>query len=286
MILGGCDSDSAEPGMLPETVHGWVPDGEDGRYDADTLYDYIDGGAEVYRALGVRSVVGRRYVREGAPEIYADVFDMGSAAGAYGAYHHDPREGQPAEIGTESEVQEGALAFWKDRFFVSILAMDTDDETYAAVLEIGRSVDRAIAGSADVPPLVAALPPDGLLADHVRYFRGPMLLNRYVDLGENNPLGLAETTEGVLARYRVAPPDGSEPGGDQTLLVVEYESAERAELGLAGLDRLRAPAGEGSWNGARTRGRFLVAVRGAPAPQAAESSLEDALSRLERQETP
>ena len=43
-----------------------------------------------------------------------------------------------------------------------------------------------------------------LLEDHVRYFRGPMLLDRYYSLGDGNPLGLDDATEGVLARYRIA----------------------------------------------------------------------------------
>jgi hypothetical protein len=282
MALHGCGADRQPAGMLPDEVNGWTPDGEDGRYDADTLYDYIDGGAEVYRALGVVSVVGRRYAKEGAPEIIADVFDMGSSEGAYGAYHHDPREGGTAGPGTESEYIAGALAFWKGRYFVSVLAMDDTEDVKEAVLSIGRHVADAIVGEGAAPEIVAVLPEAGLLEDHVRYFRGPMLLDRYYSLGDGNPLGLDDSSEGILARYRISIDEGEDV--DYVVLVVRFATPDRADLGLAALGRMRPP--ESIEEGAVTRGPFLVAVFGVPDRETAQAVLEEVSARTTNLESP
>jgi len=127
--MAGCGG--ADPaslcGLLPAEVHGWEATGPGQLYDPDSLYEYIDGGAEVYRALNVRAVCARTYARESAPEFTADLFEMGSPADAFGAYHHDMREGEPAGVGQESELADGSLAFWKGPYFVSILLMEEDE---------------------------------------------------------------------------------------------------------------------------------------------------------------
>ena len=68
--------------------------GKESPVTADTLFDFIDGGAEVYRSFNVQRVVSRRYGRTGAPDLMADLFDMGSSRDAFGAYHHDIRDGK------------------------------------------------------------------------------------------------------------------------------------------------------------------------------------------------
>ena len=72
--------------LLPAEALGWRGDGADESVDRDGLFSLIDGGAEAYRALNVRRVGARRYVKAGAPDVVVDVFDMGSSADAYGAY--------------------------------------------------------------------------------------------------------------------------------------------------------------------------------------------------------
>ena len=126
--------------VLPDKAGGYLPQGEDGRYDRDTLFDLINGGAEVFLALNVRAVISRRYAKAGAPELTVDVFDMGSDADAYGAYHHDIREGKSAGFGNESELGGSSVFFWKDRYYVSVVAFANTDASRTAVVEMGKAV--------------------------------------------------------------------------------------------------------------------------------------------------
>ena len=45
--------------LLPTSFGEWRAKGVDGFYDRDNLFDLIDGGAEVYRALNLRLAINR-----------------------------------------------------------------------------------------------------------------------------------------------------------------------------------------------------------------------------------
>lgn len=274
--------------LFPREIGGWTADGPDGLYDAETLYAYIDGGAEVYRHLNVQSVLGRRYVRRGAPEIIADLFDMGSAADAFGAFHHDRREGEQAGVGRESEYEAGALAFWKGRYFASILAMEETPEARRTVLDLGRRIAESIEQEGEPPPLARLLPEGGLVRSQVHYFHTQPSLDMYLPLPGRDLLGLTRKTEGLLARYRV-PAGGSDSHPPCALLLVAYPSAPEAQGALERLAGEVAPSaapgqaargGDGTWGGALAIGEILAAVLEASSGREVEALLEEAATRI------
>jgi hypothetical protein len=290
MMASGCSGPDEIAGILPVEVRGWTAVEPDGVYTGETLYEYIDGGAEVYRALNVRQVTGRTYEKPGAPEIIVDLFDMGSTSDAFGAYRHDLRTGEPAGIGRESELTEGSLAFYKGPYFVSIITLEETEASRDAMLEIGRRIDAAISQGGQPPELVRYLPEEGALSEQVHYFHTHESLNVYFSLGEGNPLLLHEKTEGIVARYA-----GDRAGGEAgpyTLLLVRYPSREEAREAIAGLLEMRfegagddgaAQGEDGSWQAARLVGEILACVFGAPTREEAERALSEVEGRASRE---
>jgi len=254
--------------LLPDEVRGWTQGRADGLYTHDTLYDLIDGGAEVYRALNVRAVLSREYVKPGATDIVVDLFDMGSAADAYGAFHHDMREGEDTGVGDESEAFGGSVAFWRDRFFVSEVALDDDTATCEALREIGFAVSVAIPSEGQPPALVRALPAAGLVASQIHYFHDKSLLDRHLFLGERNLLDLDATTEGVVARYRLSDPTGTRAGPNTALLLARYPSPARAGRALAGI------ASAPKLSASRQLGHAIACVFDAPGQAQAQRLIE------------
>jgi hypothetical protein len=269
---------SADPqnlaGLLPAEIQGFRIGGRDRVYNFDTLFQLIDGGAEVYRALNVRTVLNRRYVREGAPGIIVDVFDMGSSQDAFGAYHHDMREEKDARVGQESEYAAGALQFWKDRYFVSVVALDETEDSTRAVLALGKAIAAAIPRKGAVPKLVEWLPSTGLIRAQVHYFHDWVSLNRRYMLAEENLLELDRSTEGVLARYRCGskPAEGTR-SQSLVLVLIDYPSRRSAEQAhrrfldkyLSGADQHGVARTENNlWAGSRQVGTLFVGVFDAP----------------------
>jgi hypothetical protein len=210
---------------LPEQVCGWVAQKPDGLYDAKTLHSYIDGGAEVYLEFNVRRVLARRYVKEGAPEILADVFDMGSSEDAFGAYHHNLREGLCPGVGRESEYMTGALYFWKDRYFVSIMAYQETEDVKQTIVQLAKAVAAAIPEEGAPPEILRFLPKTGASSTQIHYFHGHVYLNVHYFISEDNLLGLGKDTEGLLAQYPAA---GEGSPARYVLVLVRYPSKARA----------------------------------------------------------
>jgi len=266
--LSAPSGDPPDPAsLLPGQVLGYVPQEKDGVYTADTLYELLDGGAEVYRSFHVRRVVSRRYGKPGAPDILADLFDMGSSRDAFGAYHHDIRDGRDATAGVESDMAGSSLSFWKDRYFVSLVALADTPDTRRAVLDLGREIAAKIRGTGERPKILRLLPRSGLMKERVSYFHDWTYLNTRHVIADENLLLLDEETEGILARYRDEAGKGSRPS--HLLLLVRYPTKERAKQAvekflagyLPGADRRGiARRKEGKWAAAQAAGDLVVVV--------------------------
>jgi len=244
----------------------WQAGEEDETYDRDTLYAYMNGGAEVFLAFDFREVFVRRYSRNGAEDIVLDIYDMGSPAEAFGVFSCD-REDPAAGIGQGSEFGFGMLRFWRNRFFVTIMTTGEDEAADAAVLDLGRAVAEELGPDGEPPALLKLLPTDGLIDDRTSYFHSNINLNNRYFITSENILGLGNDTECVFAEYKG---DGAE---SVKLLVVSYPESARAdatfdsfilgympEAGESGLAKME----DGGWTLAAVHDEYLSIVFDAP----------------------
>lgn len=252
--------------LLPAEAAGWRPAARDAVYTPETLFEYIDGGAELYISYGVRRVLSRRYVRPGQKDatITVDVFDVGAAANAFGLYSHS-REKPTDEIGQGSEYAGGLLFFWKGPYYVSVLGFPAGPEVERAVKSIGTSIAAAIRETGTVPAIITSLPPKGLVTRSVRYFRHYIWLNSHAFISDENILQMADNCEGVLARYQAG-------AASWVLLVVRYPDAASAGKAHASFTAAYLPGAtggvarrpDGKWAGSTLQKDQIVAVLDAP----------------------
>ena len=219
--------------LLPTQMAGWRASQEDRTYTRDTLYEYMDGAAEIYLAYDFDRLLVREYLRESGPRIAAEIYRTSSSADAHGIFSHDT-DGEETTVGQEAIYAAGLLRFWKNRIFVRLLAERDTDEARAAVMALGREVARAIPGEGEKSVLVACLPSEGLLGESVRYFHKQVSLNAHYYLADSNLLNLSEKTEGVLARYR-------RNERKVRLLLVGYRGSEEAKTAYDQFGRVYFP---------------------------------------------
>ncbi len=261
---------------LPRSTGVWTAQDPDRTYDAETIFDYIDGAGEVYRAYNMRRCLSRRYTAKDAPPIVLDVFDMGSFADAFGVFTHD-RDGEPVDAGQEGLYRPGWLSFWKGRFFVSIYAERETKGAKEAVFALARAVDSSIGERGPKPEILAQLPPGGLEEQSVRYLHHPMLLNYHYYLSDENLLSLGPETEALLASYR-------RQEERARLLLVRYPGVEKARAAHREFLAHYLPGGEGGkavrlengkWSAAAGKGRVLSIVLEADSRSLAEDLLQE-----------
>jgi hypothetical protein len=262
---------------IPRTILGWRAIGDDRVYDTRTIYDYLDGGAEVYLAFDLKRVFARKY--QGLSEVWIalDIYEMGSPEEAFGVFSCD-REDPTAGIGQESEYGPGLLRFWQGRFFVSATASGDEQAAKEPILALGRAVAPLLGPDGARPALLELLPLQGLIKDRTSYFHDAINLNNRFFISAENILNLDKKTECALGEY------AAEAGSGETvkLLLVRYSTEALARTASYGSLRFTTPlaqgpnapqAEKGRWNTGRLHGRILALVFNAPSREYAESLL-------------
>lgn len=214
---------SSAPGLgplLPADVSGWKPSGDDRVFTRDTIFDYLDGGGEIYLAYAFRSVLVREYVDDTGARLVAEVYDMSNSADAFGIFAND-QDGEDAAVGNEGLYGAGLLRFWKGRYFVRLMAERETAGTKDLLMGLGLRVAAAVRGPGAKPRLLAALPDAGREAKSIRYFHKQVSLNAQYYLADENVLNLDERTEVALAKYRAG-------DGKAMVLVCRYPSEAEA----------------------------------------------------------
>ena len=251
---------------IPKKIGSWTAIGEDRIYDRETLFDYMDGGAEVYLAFDYRDVWTRRYADPGGRELTLDIYDMGSSAEAFGIFSCD-REDPPAGIGQDSEYGFGLLRFRQGRYYVAVTATFDDEAIGKVILELGREVVKHLGPPGPGPDMLAFLPAAGLRADRTSYFHSAINLNNRFFVSSENILQLERSTDCVFAEFEAGV---QEPA---SLLLIRYPDEAKAgaarrsflagyapEAGTDGLARTE----NGKWVFASLAGRFLAVVFESP----------------------
>ncbi|UCG53243.1 MAG: hypothetical protein JSW58_06730 [Candidatus Latescibacterota bacterium] len=267
--------------MLPDDVDGWTVSADDKEYDRHTLFEYINGGAELYLSYGFQRVVSRKYSRPYQPDIVADIFDMGTSENAFGVFSHS-REIVDHTFGQGSQHTSGLLLFWKNNHYVSILASPETAESKDAVFSLARHIETAIPTEGPIPAILNLLPTDGLAEESVRYFHHYVWLNSHYFVASENILHIDENTDAVLAKYGK---------GDtrHILLVVEYPDDEHARRAnddfvkhylpeLADQDAVRIE--DGTWTGRRKAGTVMAVVFNAETRDIAMDMMEAVQKRI------
>ena len=249
--------------VLPPAVAGWTKALPPTRYLPRTLSAYIDGGAELYLSYNFQGALAVKYKGAGEEEIAVDIFEMGSSYDAFGVFAHS-RESIDSAVGQGSEYAAGLLTFWKDRYYVSILAYPETAAKREAVFSLGRTIAGAIPREGALPPILGLLPAENLVPESVHFFHHYIWLNSFYFVSNDNVLDIGSDTPAVLAKYKPG-------GGSMFLLVVRYPSDARAAAAaalfkksvLGGADDPRELK-PGRWTGLERRGGRVAAIFGAP----------------------
>jgi len=277
-VITGVTMEHATSGLsslLPPEILGWKPAGKDSVYNRSTLYEYIDGGAEFYLSYGFKEVINRRYTSAGKPDIMVDLFDMATAPNAFGVFSQS-METVDESFGQGSQISTGLIIFWKDRYYVSMMAHPETDESKKALQTLAAKIDAAITRKGLLPGIMNILPEKGLVKESIRYFRHHAWLNAYYFIDDRNLLRINDSTEALLAKYT---------GGEKRslLLLVEYpdeRSAQQAHGDFAKSclpntsDKVPVRLEDGTWTACRLSSNLLMAVFNASQPERASLLLE------------
>jgi hypothetical protein len=198
--MWGCSGGGDEiKGLLPSSadVPGITEGGRPRIYKGTKLFDYMDGGAELYYEYNFEQACVQRY-QTPPGEVTAEIYQMDLPADAYGIYTFDTK-GEHTSIGQDAVYEKGLLGFWKGRYFVRVFS--ENEELKETILVIGRAIAQKITEEGERPDIVASIPSFWVEGNSLLYFRGMIALNNSYFLSHQNVLSLSEGCEGVTVQY-------------------------------------------------------------------------------------
>lgn len=269
LAVTGCSEKAGKSGLAghlpdPDAVPGVVGMGEVSKYEGETLYDFLNGGAEIYFEYGISSIASAEYRTASDRGIEVSIYDMGSDAAAFGIYSNVRYAGADfVDVGNEGMLTLSSLDFYKGRYYCRLITFDTETETQAAMIDLGKALAANIIDAGSVPAIVGLLPEEGLVARSEKLFRGPIGLNNIRYISSENVFNLGEGTQGVAAGYEI-------DGTAYTVFVIEYVSEEEAS---AACESYEMHLADEAAIAAGTSGPYIVGVWDL-AGEAAEGALK------------
>jgi hypothetical protein len=93
-------------------------------YDKKTIFDYIDGAAEIYFAYDFNKVASAEY-KNGKTSIMIDIYEMLSPDSAFGIYSLNRyQDANYVNIGNEGILTGTSLDFWKGKYYCKTYCFD------------------------------------------------------------------------------------------------------------------------------------------------------------------
>jgi len=206
--------------LLPREgrIQGWSRVDTARIYEGNALYDFIDGGADLFFEYGFRRALSVEYQSAGGKSINLEVYEMKDPGSAFGIYSiRSGEEATQVDIGQRGNAHAYYIMFWKGRFYVSVASSDSTGECRSGLEATARAVDQNISSKGQKPHVVDLLPAANLGMS--RYFRGNLGLSSTSILDVK---GLFPVVDGAIGTYR-----------DHTTVLLRYGSAADAERHLA-----------------------------------------------------
>ncbi len=149
--------------LFPD-IEGWEKPEEIDVYYPETLWDIINGAADLFNAYDFRELYWGEYVNSEDNSIYLvmEIYRQGGPVRAYGAYSQErPRTPELIDVGVQGYTIPGGLNFFVDDCYVKIRSHDTSQSTAEAIKKLANHVSEELDPNPEFPDIVHSLPEEG-----------------------------------------------------------------------------------------------------------------------------
>jgi hypothetical protein len=151
-------------GDLFPDVPGFAVAREKTVYEASTLWDFIDGAADLFVSYGFVDLHIAYYHGSGGCEIRAEVYRHDSGDGAFGIYSQERSpENHFVAIGVQGYVDDGMLNFLAGSYYVKLSTNQGGQAVADSMMSIARAIELGLAQQPSWPRNVALLPVTGVI---------------------------------------------------------------------------------------------------------------------------
>jgi len=282
VVMGCASGPNGIARLLPSqsVLTGWRISYGPEVYEGESLYDRIDGGAEIFFEYGFERALYQEYDKND-DLLQIEIYDMADDTAAFGIFSiNRSSRAKDVLVGGAGQQYRDSVTFWQQDYYVVVRFFGSPDAQGDVTLDVARAIERRIgADRGTTPAAVSLLPTRDKVEGSEIVLRGKIALSQVWYLGDDEPFGLARGTEAAGGTYKV---------GDDSLrlLVVKYDSqpelddafertaavfSDRFQLAERSDTRVAVKEKTGKYVVATKNGTVLTVVIGAETADAAGS---------------
>ncbi len=190
--IGSERSDSSSQQSLLPQLNNWTKTEEPSSYFPGTLFEFINGAAEIYLAYDFKELTVFQYGQKGSTASMAvEIYEMSNetnAFGIYGAERYPDNNFIP--IGIQGYVEEGILNYLIGKYYIKLLCFEGGDRSGEYLELFAKTIAEKTQGKTTFPTLLNHFPKEGLVANSEKFIL-------------KNVMGYSFLHDGYLSNYKV-----------------------------------------------------------------------------------
>jgi hypothetical protein len=221
-------ADSTAPPILPKEFAGWQLQGAPQASKDPAAADITN--APLLKEYGFTDFEAATYKSDDGRTLKIRAARFTDASGAFGAYTFYLQPGMAREqIGDQAASTDRRVLFYRGHIVVDAVFSAVSVMSAAGLRELAGVLPRPSGNAGSLPPILAFMPHRGYQANTERYAEGPLALAAIASPLPAELVDFSASPEVALGQY-------STPGGEATLMLIEYPTPALAAEHLRRID--------------------------------------------------
>lgn len=155
--------------VFPE-VAGWKRSADIQTFSPRTLYEYIDGAADLYLTYDFEALKVAEYHNEKKGSVTVDVYFHKTPLRAFGIYSQERLpDAEFIDVGAQGYVESNALNFLSGPYYVKISSYNTGPEDREILITFAKKIAESLGEKGALPSILSSFPEEGKKRDSEKF---------------------------------------------------------------------------------------------------------------------
>jgi hypothetical protein len=146
---------------FPEVV-GWRQSGGIQTFNPETLFEYINGGADLYLSYDFQELKVGEYSTEKKASVTIEIYRHKTPTLAFGIYSQERLpDANFLEIGSQGYIETNVLNFFAGPYYVKISSFKTGPEDREILMTFAKRISEALGAGGTLPSILSSFPEEG-----------------------------------------------------------------------------------------------------------------------------
>jgi hypothetical protein len=151
-------------------ITGWKQSGEPQTFLPGTLYEYINGGADLYLAYDFQDLKVTEYLDDNKGNVTVEVYRHKSPTEAFGIYSQERLpDANYLNIGAQGYMDKNILNFLAGSFYVKINSYNTGADDQGVLQAFAKKIEENLDERGGLPSLLSSFPAEGKLRNSEKF---------------------------------------------------------------------------------------------------------------------